>query len=1203
MLQYEQKFKDLFCRKKYKELKILLDEASSSEQLDEIVIQEKVLLRLIQSDMQIEKIVNFSFYDKENPQECLEKITLLLIERLHLKEALHLLQNYILLNFETKIANSLYQKYKSNLKNDYYYKYYGYFIMLLQVFTTGLVLSVSIYFVEQAFHSIPAFIYYILTLWALIPVFYINVIMIKDRLIKSDKCYTEIHDKGILISHHGELHFLSKDKNIYLYQDDNDYSFIALIRHLPFVPNFTYIRAYDYFLDEMMTLPLYGVSDGRLFKEKFIKKDSIKDLNMIGVRVGQLQNFLGDWSRLFKFVGASLSSVSFVCLYLSVLSPQIMQKLYGYIVLSSESNFFSYLKSQSSVLFYSQFNSYQFQEQLFYCGIFLFGIILYNSKKIANNFVNDIFEIPLVNSFLQFSIVRGGIVFIASLFLFNHYGEYYKGYIPVILGTAWFYLVFVKTKYEKEVKELVAVLSSHREEIINNNQNICREYDINHISFPIKSRFTFRTKYLFFDLNNIISSVRFLGYTLRYDVQNLSNIDSIKLYDLNKRTKIEIGDWKFISSFSIECLKIGFIAKGFKVETLDYTPTLNDTFEKIFRLDIIQVILIVAFFGLIMITGSIIPIASTLFIAVFVIFISKVIFRLEWILLGCFLLYQVDLMKYRQDQEDFSKVFTSFKQFNDKSKSLDLDLTKLKVKYSYKRKKVTFFEPQMTYLEYENYLRLHPEKDLKIVPPFIHANSPREEAIDILYWHMIQKNEIFSYYKYGSSLTEYCQSRGLQVISSTDSCGFVIDMKKMSESQILWDTLSYGDTKVINHFPANFLVEALKQDPNLFYIIPNYLKKINKAYDLVKLKHLKELIKSPEKLKHCHKSLLSDKSFLRDFILLLLKGKKNISNKTLKIIEKILLSNNIDNLYGVDTADLKKGKIFEDMPDFWLELEKLSPVYLQVYNHVTKESLSQSDFQKTKMRLSLANGSYLIKRKIESTFLASPKHTMLYELYMNNQKLNFDKIKDDKKYYPLVYELALNHKYAKKRLSKYWKNVYSINIVLRDEKILLSRVLEKKKKFVNRKYFGSTIQAISSKHLRELLFHPKIEIDRIKSFINFKLKRNFKRDSIWSNNILPYVKGLSKKQEIARLDKQNKDSNPAFLRRLKRLEMDGIKIKPTDKIFYYSMLKDNWKLILKDGFLIKDRDAYLLIRPQVKKDIYTSKVDLKELPKEIQDLF
>ncbi|MCJ8347258.1 hypothetical protein MJH12_17085, partial [bacterium] len=249
-------FLSLFRKRKYTQLKALLNTGLHPKEYDQLILSERVLLRFVHSELDLKDMTNFHFFDPDKAEESIEKVVLLLVDRWHLKEALILLQNYLEIKPNHQVALALYEKYKSFYKNDYYYRYYGYFIMVLQAFTTGVVLSVSIYFVEQAVDSIVSFLYYILALWALIPVFYINVRMIMDRFKKLDHCYTEIYEEGILISHHGKYYFLSKTQDIYLYQDDNDYSFISLIRHLPFVPNFTYIRAYDLFSKEMKTLPL-----------------------------------------------------------------------------------------------------------------------------------------------------------------------------------------------------------------------------------------------------------------------------------------------------------------------------------------------------------------------------------------------------------------------------------------------------------------------------------------------------------------------------------------------------------------------------------------------------------------------------------------------------------------------------------------------------------------------------------------------------------------------------------------------------------------------------------------------------------------------------------------------------------------------------------------------------------------------------------
>ncbi|MCO4782332.1 MAG: hypothetical protein KC646_08390 [Candidatus Cloacimonetes bacterium] len=1173
---YNTQIFDLFAKKQYLDLEKLLVTLSYDESLDTLVTREKVLLRLIKSDFLVENISNFDFFDKENPQDSLEKVVLLLIDRLHLKEALKLLQNYIENHENHQLALNLYHKYKSNLKNDYYYRYYGYIIMILQAFTTGLVLCVSVWFMEQAFHSVSGFIYYVLTLWALIPVFYINVIMIKDRVNQSEDCYTEVHPDGIFISHHSHLFYLSKTDEIFLYQDDNDYSFISLIRHLPFVPNFTYIRGLDQFSSEMVTLPLYGVSDGQLFKESFEKQDKIKDLNMIGVRVGQLQNFFNDWSSYFKVSGASLASISFVLFSMSLVVPQVMHSMYQYIIESSDTNGFSYIASQSSLIFYSQYYSYQFQEQLFYLILMAIGLSLYFARDWSKNFINNVFEIPLIDSILQFPIVRGGIVFISALFLYNHYSEYYNGFIPVILGTSWFYLVFVKTKYEKDVKELVAVLSAHRSEIIDNDQGICREHDIDYLSFPCETRFTFQMKTLFFNKTNIVQSNRCLGYVYKYDVQSLEKMGTIQITDLNGRCKAQLGDWTFISSFSAEGLRNQFESKGFQVEMVDNVKTWRDYFSDIFRMDKIQVICLISLFLCLAFYGGLslpIGVFSTVLFAVVA---SKILVKLEWILIACFFIYQVDLASYKQFRRVNQVDMSSFQDFGTKADKIDIDLAKTRVHFDRNKKIFSLIEKRITYQEYENYLRLHPGKKFEHIPPFIHANSPREEAIDILNWHISKKNERFSGYRYGSALNEYCESRGLGVIKNNDSCGITIDVRGMSSSNILWDILSDGPISLINNLPREILEQALIEEPEIFYLLPGYFKKIPKLFDIVKIHHLLELKHHPYLIFDCHPLLLRDQSFLHSFILMMFDNKLETSEAGAKTLKRLVKSGYF--------RPVTSKKIIDS-------LSKNKELYLSLSKRGLLKNLPSSL-------------EYEYKPKAINFFLSKTKMKSTYKQIVNGE-VNIEKaILFDNNGAMLSLDLALNSAIPQHKLPGAWKYNPFIRDLYKNKKLDMMDLLkfESESSEVDR-YGNSPRVSFNPSYLITLLSHPKIEMKHYKKSIKPMRRVDFQRSSPWESYALDQsLQKFSKQIRLAQLNKKHQSSSPSFARRLKLLKEAKIEIKDSDLLFHYSMLKDDWKHIMKSPSLQNDPKALNMVRGQIKKDISSRKVLLIDLPKYLRVL-
>ncbi|MCJ8347257.1 hypothetical protein MJH12_17080, partial [bacterium] len=824
----------------------------------------------------------------------------------------------------------------------------------------------------------------------------------------------------------------------------------------------------------------------------------------------------------------------------------------------------------------SQYNSYQFQEQFFYMGLMLIGLLIFFVKDISKNFINNIFELPLLNSFLQFPIVRGGIVIISALFLYNHYAEYYNGYVPVLLGTAWFYLVFVRTKYEKEVKEFVAILSAHREDVINNDQKICREHDIDYISFPSETKFSYQMKYLFFNLENIVSSVRFFGYVLKYDVQKLSDISTIKLYDCNGKTKIKIGKWDFVSSFSQEGLRGQFIQKGFQVECLERENTWREKFENIFRIDRLQLLFLLCFFGALGYNGGVgLPIA-VFSVILFAVMVSKIIFKLEWIIVACFMMYQADLMSYRQSRSTGVVELKSFEEFNQKYKKFDLDLTSSRTNYDYEKNQFSIVENRLTYLEYENYLRLNPDRLTKNIPPFIHASSPREEAIDILYWHLVQKHEKFSSYKYGTALNDYCKAKGLGVSLLTNSCGILIDTKEDQASKILWDIMSSGPVSVLRSLPTNLLVKALAQDPELFYLFPNYFRKIGKVYSVVKAQHLRELKQFPERISYCHQLLLSDKEFVKDYILVILKGESKLSNEKLALIKQVF-----SQYRPLGNVDLK----------FWKRVEKVSPAYAQVRKFLG----FNLDFGGPKVDATLI---------VESKFMKRNQNHSLYARYMNDQLLPFKEITDEAKFTSLVLELALNHENADTSLSSFWRFHPVIHKVLQNKTVDLSSLLKSEDKVAYDLNKNQQPFEVSPLQVYDFIFHPKVKIDSIKAFILPNKRSEFKRQSVWANSTFESaIKKFSKELKLAKIQRKSKNDSPAFARRLKLLKADNVKLQSEDKIFYYSMLKDNWRLILDQSFAVKDTLALKIVKEKVRIEINKRRLLLEDLPQFIQDLF
>ena len=359
-------------------------------------------------------------------------------------------------NDDTKFGNlndSLLLKFFNDLLSktfvDIYFRYYGMTIIALQLAASVLVLSICFYNIgyigpalkellhqmvagisdQQIFYdSLNKILPFTFLVIALVPVCYINGIMIWAGLQKKTKSYAQVHDDFIKICDFGKIYHLSlskKEKPLFLYQDDNDYTYVSLVRHLPFVPNFTYVYGYDHLRGIYCLLPLYGVADGYLFSKTFLNRVNCKvhSINMLGVRLAQASTVIAKLSRT----------------YLVVLPLILIMGVFFYanINFAQDASFESYLTTFLLFLF------------------IVVGIIIL--PMITIKWLTTVY----INRILMVNIIKPGLMLLVGLYLIQHYQHFgISGLVPIIVCLYSFYLLFIRTKYPPEKKQIVAQISA-----------------------------------------------------------------------------------------------------------------------------------------------------------------------------------------------------------------------------------------------------------------------------------------------------------------------------------------------------------------------------------------------------------------------------------------------------------------------------------------------------------------------------------------------------------------------------------------------------------------------------------------------------------------------------------------------------------------------------------------------------------------------
>ena len=463
--------------------------------------------------------------------------------------------HYLEICAEDQESFRLLDHFREEVFEDIYFRYYGRAIMLIQLLASLLVLSICFYNIgyigpavngilvgivsgipdPQTFlgHLGVVFPFSFLVI-ALFPVAYINGLMLYASFQNHVLSYTENYSSFIKVCNFGRVHHLSKDdhsKPLFLYQDDNDYTYISLVRHLPFVPNFTYIYGFDKLRGFHCLLPLYGVADGFLFAKKHLTGAAGYSfpINMLGVRLAQAATAVSFISSSILFsIPLILLAVGFFATYISY---------------AAEASVESYAVSFS---------------------VFLVSIALFYSTPWATmKFLTTKF----INLPLTVNIIKPGLLFLAGAYLFGHYSVYsYTGILPATCMLVIFYLLFVKTKYPPEKKQVVAQVSS-LDHLSGTNEPLTELPGGLKALYLGRENSRYRNRiHLFFNKEFVVLTRKLMGLTLYYDVINFTSGFKIWLMEIPGGSRLRISTYNFDIATGPQELKAICESAGMPVE-------------------------------------------------------------------------------------------------------------------------------------------------------------------------------------------------------------------------------------------------------------------------------------------------------------------------------------------------------------------------------------------------------------------------------------------------------------------------------------------------------------------------------------------------------------------------------------------------------------------------------------------------------------
>jgi hypothetical protein len=718
---------------------------------------------------------------------------------------------------------------------DFFAHYYGYGIMLFQFLTTIAVLIIPWLHAELFLTSWFPILLYMLSLVALGPVAYVNFRMLIERFLGKENCYTEIYPEYVRVWHYGKpLHFDIINHSTSLYKDDNDYSYISLIRYLPFVPNFTYIRGHNLLEHEHECVPLHGVADGARFEELHLPQKSIP-FNIIGVRIAQFETAFTKFNNLFKVPGTALIAFSACSATMFWGFREFYQSALFQFILHTKSNFFTYLPTEGKLVFLTQYTFAAIPEYAvvtFSAGL---GLLLCNSKSFAQQVLKPILRMPVLSVPFKASIVRTGIMVLCISMLVDRYYGYAAWYVPVFCLSILFYFLFVRTRYKKSDKQIVARVSSAWKN--KNESTQLKQFGIRKIDFK-RSRYQKLTgrnnAALFWNPTHMVIPQTFLMGAFRYFVfTHNDDTNPISICEINRQTRFYQNN-KVVATlpFRMKEVQNSLEENGFKfIERESQRNFLTDTLPMIMIVLCIGCLLVFPFSQLTFMPKFVPILAGILLNIPFILYF----FYRPWLLpvfgYFCWLGFEAgnhELRSYKNSRASFYTVgnllHNTGYQPNEFAVSLS-NVTKLD--------NISLTIKNPTYGEYERHINSRLDTRFQNVPPFIAYQRQRDSIIDLLTWELFQKSAKFESKKHANAHEEYCNSLGLKPALNRNNnelqCGFSVSYPpKKSEQYRLKDVYnSPFSEKTLKKLDKEYLGLFIRKYPSDYAHIPMSVRRAN----------------------------------------------------------------------------------------------------------------------------------------------------------------------------------------------------------------------------------------------------------------------------------------------------------------------------------------------------------------------------------------
>ena len=637
------------------------------------------------------------------------------------------LMEYLLINAEAA-NNSVSRAYRKDLHklfvetfSDIYFKYYGIIIVSLQLIISSLVVGICLYHVD---YIGPAFFemlkeivsgisnwdnflgsfkkvgYFVFLIIALLPVCYVNAVMLLAGIQGKTKSYTQLHGDFIKICDFGKVYNIAVSdpkKPIFLYQDDNDYTYVSLVRHLPLIPNFTYIYGYDHLRKIYCLLPLYGIADGYLFDKQFLRKQNAKvyPLNMLGVRLAQAATVVAKISRTYFIVAPLI-------IFMGVF-------LYAFTQFSDAATSTPYVISFTVFLL------------LF---VSLVGLPKLTVKLLSTKYLNFIFSI---------NIIKPGLLLLLAAYLSSRYYPVYDLYslIPVSIGLYSFYLLFVRTKYPSEKKQIVAQVSASNAEKDYQEGPVSLGNGLRAIFLGVEKKASRNALFLYYNKEYIALSRKIFGLNLYYDVVNITANFNIYITETLHGTKLRISTYNYEIDQSLDEVKNILRKAQLPFTVKDFTDK-NSSKIAVNQLGVCLVLASFWHFG-----SSYIN--------------QEPPFELS-IKAGINSIAQIE--KYLEGKKSGRGDFWH------KAEQIPYELSLTGSLIHFHQKKV------MTWYEYESSVQrrlLHRNNKMEVgifkgkLPKFIRADNFRDDIFDFFGWHLWTKWQRIDAKVYGNTLAHYCE--------------------------------------------------------------------------------------------------------------------------------------------------------------------------------------------------------------------------------------------------------------------------------------------------------------------------------------------------------------------------------------------------------------------------------------------------------------